>query len=183
LEAAIYNYVLHHNADPKAFVWTKSAEVILKNEPSALDALEAIASGNQATVSEHEHNPDVREGSSHLSLFMLGRRTMRLGSISDAAEGSGSLQKSALGRIFVSVIMPIRNEEMFIERSLRAVLSQDYPHELLEVLIADGQSEDGTREVIASLARAHPDFRLVLIENPGRILSTGFNIAFSQAIA
>jgi hypothetical protein len=53
LEAAIHDYLLHHNADPKPFVWTKSAEVILKKERSALDALEAITSGNQATESEH----------------------------------------------------------------------------------------------------------------------------------
>jgi hypothetical protein len=32
LEAAIYDYLLHHNADPKPFVWTKTVEVILKKE-------------------------------------------------------------------------------------------------------------------------------------------------------
>jgi transposase len=52
LEAAIHDYLLHHNADPKPFVWTKSAEVILKKERRALDALEAIK-GNQASESEH----------------------------------------------------------------------------------------------------------------------------------
>jgi transposase len=53
LEAAIEDYLLHHNADPKPFVWTKSAETILKKERRALDALEAVKSGNQATESEH----------------------------------------------------------------------------------------------------------------------------------
>jgi transposase len=32
LEDAIYDYLLHHNSNPKPFVWTKSAEVNLTNE-------------------------------------------------------------------------------------------------------------------------------------------------------
>ena len=39
-------------ADPKPFVWTKSAEVILKNERRALEALDAVR-GNQASEAEH----------------------------------------------------------------------------------------------------------------------------------
>ena len=56
LEAAIQDYLLHHNADPKPFVWTKSAEVILKNERRALEALDAVR-GNQALESEHSDVP------------------------------------------------------------------------------------------------------------------------------
>ena len=43
-------------ADPKPFVWTKSAEVILKNERRALEALDAVR-GNQASVTEHSDVP------------------------------------------------------------------------------------------------------------------------------
>ena len=42
LEAAIYDYLLQHNARPKPFVWTKSAEDILTRERRALDALDEI---------------------------------------------------------------------------------------------------------------------------------------------
>jgi transposase len=52
LEAAIHDYLLHHNADPKPFVWTKSADTILKKERRALDALDAVR-GNQVSESEH----------------------------------------------------------------------------------------------------------------------------------
>jgi hypothetical protein len=48
LEAAIHEYLDHHNADPKPFVWTKSAEEILAKVTRARDALEQLASGNQA---------------------------------------------------------------------------------------------------------------------------------------
>ena len=53
LEEAIHDYLLHHNADPKPFVWTKTAETILKKERRALDRLDVIRAGNQATESEH----------------------------------------------------------------------------------------------------------------------------------
>ena len=53
LEAAIHDYLDHHNATPKPFVWTKTAEVILDKERRALDALEAVKNGNQALDSEH----------------------------------------------------------------------------------------------------------------------------------
>ena len=57
LEAAIEDYLLHHNADPKPFVWTKSAQVILKKERRALEALDSIKNGNQASESEHSDVP------------------------------------------------------------------------------------------------------------------------------
>jgi transposase len=51
LEQAIHDYLDRRNADP--FVWTKTADVILDKERRALDRLEAIKNGNQASESEH----------------------------------------------------------------------------------------------------------------------------------
>lgn len=52
---------------------------------------------------------------------------------------------------FVTIIMPIRNEAVFIDRSLSAILNQDYPPDQLEVLVVDGVSDDGTREAIRKI--------------------------------
>jgi succinoglycan biosynthesis protein ExoA len=80
---------------------------------------------------------------------------------------------------FISIILPVRNEAGFIERSLSAVLRQDYPPDRYEVIVADGMSTDGTREAIKSLQAEHPALRL--IDNPGRIVPTGLNAAIAQA--
>ncbi len=48
-------------------------------------------------------------------------------------------------RPLVTVIMPVRNEAAYIERSLDSVLAQDYAAERIEIFIADGMSDDGTR--------------------------------------
>jgi transposase len=53
LKQAVHDYLDRHNADPKPFVWTKTAEVILEKERRALDKLEAIKAGYQASESEH----------------------------------------------------------------------------------------------------------------------------------
>lgn len=76
--------------------------------------------------------------------------------------------------------MPIRNEAAYIEGGLRAVLLQDYPHDRMEVLVADGMSTDGTREVVRGLA-AGAGPRVRLIDNPGCIVPTGLNAAIGGA--
>lgn len=81
----------------------------------------------------------------------------------------------------VTVIMPIRNEQAFIERSLGAVLTQNYPADRMQVLIADGMSDDDTRGVIARLAAEHPGHEVEVVDNPGRIVPTGFNAALDRA--
>ncbi len=53
LKEAIHDYLSAHNANPKPFVWTKTADVILEKERHALDALEAVKGGYQALESEH----------------------------------------------------------------------------------------------------------------------------------
>jgi len=47
----------------------------------------------------------------------------------------------------VTVLIPARDEEADIERCLRAVLAQDYPHDRIEVVLVDGGSVDRTMEV------------------------------------
>ena len=79
----------------------------------------------------------------------------------------------------VSIVLPVRNEGAFIERSLASVLSQDYPRARFEVLVADGMSEDGTRDHVRRLQADHPN--LQLIDNPGKIVPTGLNAAIARA--
>lgn len=79
----------------------------------------------------------------------------------------------------VTVVMPVYNEAAFIERSLGAVLAQDYPADRLEVLVVDGGSTDGTVALAQAAAAADP--RVRLLENPGRIQARALNIALDHA--
>ena len=68
---------------------------------------------------------------------------------------------------FVTIIMPIRNEADFIEQAIKSVLDNDYPAERMEILVVDGMSNDGTREIVARLSKA--DSRVMMLDNPKRI--------------
>jgi glycosyltransferase involved in cell wall biosynthesis len=80
---------------------------------------------------------------------------------------------------FLTVIMPVYNEEKYIAESLGSVLAQDYPPERMEIVVADGMSTDGTRAIVAGIQRDHPQVRLV--DNPERIVPTGLNRAIAAA--
>jgi succinoglycan biosynthesis protein ExoA len=77
---------------------------------------------------------------------------------------------------FVSVVIPVYNEEQYIGACLGSVLGQDYPADRYEVIVADGGSTDRTREIVMSMAtRPHPAIRL--LDNPGRTQAAGLNMA------
>ena len=84
----------------------------------------------------------------------------------------------------VSVVMPVRNEERYIARNLEAVLAQDYPADRLEVLVADGRSDDATRDVVGRFverASAGHGASIVLVDNPERVMPAGANAAIRRA--
>ena len=73
----------------------------------------------------------------------------------------------------VSIIVLCRNEENFIGKCLNSIIANDYPKEKLEVLVVDGMSEDGTREIVEKHREEHPYIRL--INNPRKLTPFAFN--------
>ena len=80
----------------------------------------------------------------------------------------------------VTVIVPCRNERDHIQAFCASVAQQLVPEGwTLEVLMADGMSDDGTRERLAAWCQQDARFRM--IDNPGRIVSTGLNRCIEAA--
>jgi succinoglycan biosynthesis protein ExoA len=79
----------------------------------------------------------------------------------------------------VSIVLPCRNEQGYIQACLQSALDQEPPEGGFEILVADGMSTDGTREYLEQMAKQHP--RIRVLDNPGRIVSTGLNAAIRAA--
>lgn len=83
------------------------------------------------------------------------------------------------GRL-LSVIVPCRNEIAHIGPFLYALAAQRLPEGWsVEWLVADGASDDGTRERLDTRARVDP--RLIVVDNPQRIVATGLNACLARA--
>lgn len=81
----------------------------------------------------------------------------------------------------VSILIPCYNEEKRLPELLQAIYGQTYPRQRLEVIIADGLSQDGSRDVIRDFQASYPDLTLKLIENPKRTIPAALNLAIQAA--
>jgi succinoglycan biosynthesis protein ExoA len=87
--------------------------------------------------------------------------------------------RQAASRLCVSVIVPCRNEVKSIDSFLDSFRKQELTGVDWEVVIADGMSNDGTREKLKRICER--DSRIRVIDNPRRIASTGLNAAIHAA--
>jgi succinoglycan biosynthesis protein ExoA len=77
-----------------------------------------------------------------------------------------------------SVLVPVFNEERYIERSVATMRRQRFAG-TLEFVLADGGSTDRTREILANVAADDP--RVRVFDNPNRSVSSGLNVALRHA--
>ncbi|HEV3205170.1 MAG TPA: glycosyltransferase [Gemmataceae bacterium] len=94
------------------------------------------------------------------------------------ADGRFQAAKNKLWPI-MSFVVPVRNEAPYIEKLLIQLLHQDFDAERFEVIVADGQSTDGTAEIVRRMLQRYANLRL--IDNPKQWASAGRNVAIQAA--
>ncbi|TFH37781.1 MAG: glycosyltransferase family 2 protein [Anaerolineales bacterium] len=75
----------------------------------------------------------------------------------------------------ISVIIPCYNEVGTIKGLLAAIHAQSFPVGQMEVIIADGGSNDGTLEAIEQYRQDHPGLRIQVIPNPLKRIPVALN--------
>ena len=76
---------------------------------------------------------------------------------------------------YISIVIPCRNEIHYIETFLSSLSRQSAAKSILEIIVADGMSTDGTSEVVERFALNHP--KVKILKNCQSIVSSGLNAA------
>ncbi len=82
----------------------------------------------------------------------------------------------------LSVVIPVYNEELWVEELVTRVAAQPWR---MEILLIDDGSTDGTRAILQALAQQHDNVRVELKptnEGKGAALRTGFALATGDVI-
>src|SRR5689334_11601075 len=82
-------------------------------------------------------------------------------------------------RPLVSVILSVYNESAHIEQVVLSILGQARPTFDLELIVIDGNSTDGTREILQGIVESNPEVRLLV--NAHRVTPYSFNLGLEHA--
>lgn len=104
------------------------------------------------------------------------RSLLRAGKKKDEESSSFSEESAP----FVSVIVPVKNEEKVVGRLLQALLNLTYPSGRKEIIIVNDESDDGTSRICEEYALEHSEVR-VFDRSKSTTKAAALNFGFSVA--
>jgi glycosyltransferase involved in cell wall biosynthesis len=81
----------------------------------------------------------------------------------------------------VSIVIPSRNEEKYIETCVNSLLSSNYPSHLISIYVCDGLSDDNTREIVEQISKHHK--QVYLIDNEKQTTPFALNLGLKRSDA
>lgn len=81
---------------------------------------------------------------------------------------------------FVSIVMPVYNEEKYIGKCIESLLLQDYSKDKMEWIFVDGLSSDNTKKIINNYAAQYPHM-IRCLDNPQKTVPYAMNIGIKSA--
>ncbi len=80
-----------------------------------------------------------------------------------------------------SIVIPCFNEEKYIGSCIKSILVQNYDSSLIEIIIIDGESEDGSLNIIKNLQQDFPNVKL--FSNPSKKTAISLNIGIKNSMS
>ena len=80
----------------------------------------------------------------------------------------------------ISIVMPVYNEEKYIDNCVQSLLRQDYPMDNMEWIFVDGMSTDKTKEILLSYQNQYPNL-IKIFDNPHKIVPYAMNIGIKNS--
>ncbi|PIP79775.1 MAG: succinoglycan biosynthesis protein exoa [Ignavibacteria bacterium CG22_combo_CG10-13_8_21_14_all_37_15] len=81
--------------------------------------------------------------------------------------------------ILISVVIPCRNEQKYIVECLQSLLNQELSRDEYEIIVVDGLSDDGTREILVQFEKQYP--MIHVIDNERKITPVAMNLGIRNA--
>ena len=81
----------------------------------------------------------------------------------------------------ITIVIPVRNEEMFLGQTLDQIYLQDFPMNRLEVVVVDGGSTDRSRAVAEGFKSRFGSLKV--LDNPRKVPPSGINVGISNSTA
>ena len=81
---------------------------------------------------------------------------------------------------YVSVIIPLYNEERYVERCVHSLVSQTYPKDEMEWIFVDGGSTDRTVEILSQYLN-NDEYPVILLHNEKKVTPCALNMAIQIA--
>ena len=81
---------------------------------------------------------------------------------------------------FISIIMPLYNEEKYISNCIESLLKQDYPLAKMEWIFVDGCSTDATKMIVQQFKNKYPKL-IKIYDNPNKTVPYAMNIGIEHA--
>ena len=82
-------------------------------------------------------------------------------------------------KCFVSVLIPCRNEELYIESVIDSIINQTFDQINIEIIIIDGESIDGTQGLVIEYCKKHSN--ITLLNNEHHTVPFALNLGIQEA--
>jgi len=83
--------------------------------------------------------------------------------------------------VYISIIIPVRNEEKYIKETLEMLCKQTYSKDRFEILIIDGMSTDNTCGIVRDFIKENNEYHIDLLSNHNILSSSARNIGIKAA--
>lgn len=81
---------------------------------------------------------------------------------------------------YISLIIPVYNEEKYIDSCVDSLLKQDYPQDCMEWIFVDGMSVDKTIDILNSYYDKYPEL-INILKNPRKTVPYAMNIGIENS--
>lgn len=79
----------------------------------------------------------------------------------------------------VTIVIPCRNEEKFIQECMNSIIKQSYGFDNIEIIVCDGLSDDSTCDIVNKYCKKYSQIRL--LKNEKKITPCGMNLGIRNS--